>query len=283
MSTAHETVRSAGQSAEGSAGAPTPRAVVQVAPVAPISLGAGASGASAKQIDELMERASAALVRTDYFDAESLCLKAMERAVRAQDFDRVSRIIMPLQEARRQRRHEAIDAGRVTTMRELSGGGVGAKSKDEGTMQAGCVLIEPPMIGADARTVRAIADRKRVAMLVLVREPTAASGRWPIVAVGGGEFRPAIVRVQVEPPAGGEITPAWFLATQEALGDAAIAKVKSKWPADHRVLDLLEYLEGIPDHEKLHQAVASAAREAMSRPPTPYPRRRGMFDDPFSF
>jgi hypothetical protein len=225
-----------------------------------------------------MERASAALARTDYFEAESLCLKALERAIRARDFTSIARIAMPLQEARRQRRHEATDVGAVTTLREFAASGTGAAA-----LKPGCILIEPPMIGADARTLRALAERKRIAVMVLVREPTTASGRWPIVAVGGGTFRPAIVRVQVQPPERGQITPAWFLSAQEALGDAAIEKVKPTWPADHRVEDLLEYLEGVPDHEKLHQALAAAAREAATQPPTPYPRRRGLLDDPFSF
>ena len=277
MSAAPEKIRGASSAAASTPAAAISKpgteaaAVTVVTPVATAAIGP----ASVKHIDELMERASSALVRTDYFEAESLCLRAMDRALRARDFDRVSRIVMPLQEARRQRRHEATDAARVTTMRELTSRGAG--------MQPGCVLIEPPMVGVDARTVRAIAERKRVPLMVLVREPMAASGRWPIVAVGGGDFRAAIVRVQVEPPAGGEITPAWFLATQDALGDAAIAKVKPAWPADHRVEDLLEYLEGVPDHEKLLQAVAAAAREAMGQLATPYPRRRGTFDDPFSF
>jgi hypothetical protein len=223
-------------------------------------------------IDDLMSRASAALLRTDYFEADALCLRALDRAVRSKDFDRVSRIVLPLQEARRQRRHEALDRARVVTMREFS--------TRTPSPEPGCVLIEPPMVGADARTVRAIADRKRAPVMVLVREPTAASGRWPIVAVGGGnDFRPAIVRIQVDPPENHAPTTAWFLATQEALGDAAIAKVKPEWPADHRVEDLLEYLEGIPDHEKLIQALGATAREAMQSPPSTLPRRRGVFED----
>lgn len=269
MSPGHSTTRQPPAEAPGRGPAASPRPDAQ--PAARTPAGSGT-------IDGLMDRASAALLRTDYFEAETLCLKAMERALRARDFTGIARITMPLQEARRQRRHEATDARRVRTMREFV-----ASGSRTAPLEPGCILIEPPMVGADARTVRSIAERKRVPVMVLVREPTTATGRWPIVAVGGGVFRPAIVRVQVQPPEAGEITPAWFLATQEALGDAAIEKVKPAWPADHRVEDLLEYLEGIPDHEKLHQALAAAAREAAAQPPTPYPRRRGLFDDPFSF
>src|SRR4051812_45178590 len=75
--------------------------------------------ASGKAIDELMERASSALVTTNYFEAEKLALKALERACAAIDFERMARICMPLQEARRQKRHEAVDAGKTFIMRRL--------------------------------------------------------------------------------------------------------------------------------------------------------------------
>jgi hypothetical protein len=73
----------------------------------------------------------------------------------------------------------------------------------------------------------------------------------------------------------------WFQATQEALGDAAIRKVRAEWPASHRVDDLAEYLDGVPDHEKLSQALEAAAREAMTAPIPAMPRRRPFVDNPY--
>jgi hypothetical protein len=52
----------------------------------------------------------------------------------------------------------------------------------------------------------------------------------------------------------------WFLSTGEALGDAALARIDPKDPAQWRVDDLLEMLDAVPDHEKLHQALAAACR-----------------------
>jgi hypothetical protein len=75
----------------------------------------------------------------------------------------------------------------------------------------------------------------------------------------------------------------WFLSSQEALGDAAIAKVDAKLPPDYRALDLYEYLKAVPDHEKLHQALEAACREAAVTGPSARPRRRAVIDDPFSF
>jgi hypothetical protein len=64
-----------------------------------------------QQVEELMERASGALGRMEYFQAEELSLKALLRARGRDDFERMARICMPLQEARRQIRQIALDAG----------------------------------------------------------------------------------------------------------------------------------------------------------------------------
>jgi len=237
---------------------------------------------NARAIDDLMERASGALVAADYFEAETIALRALEKARHAGDFERMARICLPIQEARRQRRHEAIDSGQTFLIRTLP-------SRGE-ALRAGCYLLEPPLIGIEGRVVRDFAERRRVPVLVLVREPTAQSGRWPIVGVGQGMRQPVSVRVQVMPPpetaGGGRTTPPpveWFLRTQELLGDAAISKVRPEWAADHRVEDLLELLDAVPDHEKLIQALERACREAAAIPPSALGRRRSIIDDEFSF
>jgi hypothetical protein len=244
---------------------------------------------TSKSIDELMERASAALVATNYFEAEKLALKALDRAMAAQDYERASRICMPLQEARRQKRHEAIDAGTTFLLRTLP---------DRGQEFApGCYLLIPPLIGLEAQTLRSLLDRKKVPALVLCKEPTTGSGKWPLVGVSGSDRESLVIRTQVPPPEGFEkMTPMvagegmragpssrWFLTSQEALGDAAIAKVSAALPPDYRALDLYEYLKAVPDHEKLHQALEAACREAAVVGPSPHPRRRAVIDDPFSF
>jgi hypothetical protein len=245
--------------------------------------------AAGKAIDELMERASEALVTTSYFAAEKHALKALERAFAAQDFERAARICMPLQEARRQKRHEAVDTAMTFMLRTLP-----ARGHD---LAPGCYLLTPPLIGLEGQTLRSMADRKKVPMLVLCKEPTAASGKWPLVGVSGSDRESLVIRFQVPPPEGFEDMPPmgpgeniaagpttqWFLSTVEALGDAAIAKVDRKLPPDYRALDLFEFLKAVPDHEKLHQALEAACREATVTKPSDRPRRRAVIDDPFSF
>jgi hypothetical protein len=240
------------------------------------------------KIDGLMEQAHKALVSRRYFECEALSASALRKAHALLDYDRMARILMPLQEARRQKRDLALDAGAVRVV--------------EGEMPApeaigpGCWLVGPPRVGVDGRALREAADARGVAVVVVVREPTSRDGLWPVVAVG-----PVTVRAKVEPAElisvedlrrgaarrgvkkkvskkagakggdGGQPVPKvpapeWFIQTNEALGDAAIASVDPALPAHHRVDLLLERLEALPDHEKLHQALERACREALREP-----------------
>lgn len=242
------------------------------------------AAARSQRIDDLMEKASLLLESTDYFEADAHCSRALSLALAARDFDRMARICLPLQEARRQRRHEALDAPGAFVLTALPPAGA--------PIAPGRYLLMPPLVGIQAREFREVADRQKSPTLVLVREPTTRSGRWPIVGVGTGPREPFVVRVQVDPPAhvngvNGTLPyppdPAWFIRTQESLGDAAILKVPRGVPADHHVEDLLDALEAVRDHEKLIQAVAQACREAVGTPPSPTPRRRPIMDNPNSF
>lgn len=238
----------------------------------------------ANPIDRLMERASVALQHTSYFEAEALCARALEKARRANDFERVARICLPLQEARRQIRDHAYDRG---TVRLIS-----AASDVSDPLEPGCYLLQPPLIGLDARTLWQLGLRRRIPLVALAREPLTRDGRWPIVAVSE-----VSVRMKVAPPGPVErvesrmakddfradIPVAWFVQVYEQLGDSAIASVDPREPAAWRVDDLLERLDALPFHEKLHQALAETARQAMREPLPLTPRRRPQVDDPTSF
>lgn len=230
--------------------------------------------ASSNPIDELMEKASAALLHTDYFKAEDLCLKALTKARRGRDFERLSRIILPLQEARRQRRHEAFDCGHRAVLSKLS--------DVKAPHPAGVYLLRPPIIGIEATIVRATAFRKKIPIAVLVREPLTSSGNWPLVLT----VPERSIRIQVPAPESDETiapTAAWFMASIEALGDAALSSLDPKDPAQWRVDDLLEFIEALPEHEKLHQRLAVECRAAMHEPEPIEERFRGFRGDQNSF
>lgn len=253
-----------------------------------------------------MEQASQHLIHRRYFEAEQACVEAMRRAQAVRDYDRLARIVLPLQEARRQKRDLAVDSGNVFM--------IAGDMPDPDHLAAGCYLIAPPRVGVDGRLLREAADRRRIPVIVTVREPTTRDGLWPIVAVGPttlrtkvppppppppvppaapaspargrGKSAPAKKPKRVAPPApvvpsGPPLPPArWFLEANEALGDSAIAALN---PASHptvRVDTLIELLDSHPDHEKLHQRLEDAARAA-ARDPRPPRRSANPLPDEF--
>lgn len=241
------------------------------------------SALATAQIDELMDRACRHIASAEYFEAERVSLRCLRGARANLDFERMARIVLPLQEARRQKRGSALDAGMVAVVR--------APDDLPRPLTAGCYLVQPPMIGRDGRSLHETLDRRGTPASVLTREPLTRRGTWPIVGVG-----PMVVRTQVDPPwpiervesspskdAEQRLPPVeWFAEAGEALGDAAIAALT---PGDHphyRVDDLLDFLDAHPEHEKLHQELEAACRAAIGVAEPVLPRRRGI-DDPFGF
>lgn len=220
-------------------------------------------------IDETMEKASQALILTDYFEAERLCMRALDRAWGLKDYERMARICMPLQETRRQMRQIAADTRRTIVLNTTL--------PRAGPVESACYFLEPPLLGIDGHTLRGIGQGKRVPMLVLTREPLTRKGTWPIVAVGTGPTTPISVRVYVA-PVEGPPSPEWFLEVMEKLGDQALANVKPG-PAVFRIEDYLHALDAMPEHEKLMQALEAACRLAVVEPNPIKFRRTGFHDD----
>ena len=200
------------------------------------------------KIDAQMDAASKALQEGRYFEAERLSRDALEKAHQAEDYERMARITLPLQEARRQKRLLAVDTDRIFRMNEMD---------EEAALEAGMYLIEPMLVGAHGRDLRDRADSMEVPVLVVVREPQTRMGLWPIVMIG-----PVTVRTQVRPPAGDKPDAAWMTATSEALGDAALEMSTGRDAADY-VDVLMDALGTIGDHERLIQELANACRAAL--------------------
>ena len=202
--------------------------------------------------EKTLASAEQALQAGKWFEAERLAVEALDAAINAGDHGLAADACLPLQEARRQRRLAAIDIanGQVQFHTQIS--------QELESADPGVHLIVPHGVGADARRLRVCALQTEVPALVVCREPDTMRGLVPIVAIG-----PVTVRAQVEPPADPAAPDlAWVLAAQEALGDAAIENLDPGLSGPARIEALREALESVPDHERLHQALAAALRDA---------------------
>jgi len=241
----------------------------------------------AETIDQTMDRASEALAATRYFEAAKLADAALRRAHGERDYLTMARVCLPLQEARRQIRQDALDAAERDGVHAVRGADDLPRP-----LRPGCALIIPPMIGADGRALIRMALKRRVPLMVLTREPMTRKLTWPIVGLAERSFR-----AYVNPPVpleyaddrmvrdrfDGAVPVEWFAAAGEALGDAAIASVDAELHPWWRVDDLLVALEAIPEHEKLHQALEQACRAAAEADEPEEDRRLVDSEHPYSF
>jgi hypothetical protein len=201
-------------------------------------------------INSLMTKAQQALTRNHWFEAERLAARALDMARNEGDFNLMARIVLPLQEARRQRMQVAIDSKKLVIHDEPMG--------EERSLEAKCYLVQPPLVGADARRLRLLALEREIPALILCREPKTQLGLCPVVAIGQ-----VTVRTRIDPPRKWDKPDlAWFVAACEQLGDAALETLDRTADPARQVDALLERLDTFPDHEKLHQALAEACKEA---------------------
>lgn len=205
---------------------------------------------SSGNIDELMTQAESALRAGRWFEAERLAQKALSSARRIESWDAMARIVLPLQEARRLRLSKAFDTKRVAI--------VESPVHDADAVAPGCYLVQPPLVGADARRLRLAALRQEVFAAVICREPLSQLKLCPIVAIGA-----ITIRARVQPPKNiKKPTLEWFIGAMEALGDAAIEALDSGLDLDRQIDHVLACIDSIPDHEKLHQLLGDMCRSA---------------------
>ena len=208
------------------------------------------STTKAASVNSLMSKAEHALARNQWFEAERIAARALDMARGEGDFNLMARIVLPLQEARRQRMQIVHDSRKVITLQ------VGLlEEREPGTY---CYLVQAPNVGADARRLRLLALEREIPALFLCREPKTQLGLCPIVAIGQ-----VTIRTRIDPPrTWDKPTLAWYIDACEQLGDAAIETLDRGAELSKQVDALLERLDTVPDHEKLHQVLAETCKEA---------------------
>ncbi|MCE9589664.1 MAG: hypothetical protein K8S99_03980 [Planctomycetes bacterium] len=228
-------------------------------------------------LDDIMENASAALVKMDYLGCESLCLEALARARRERGWAYYTRILLPLQEARRQRRMIAAEG----VIRLGTATLTGAPADWLRETPSGATVVTHPHTADTARALDELARAQRLHVEVLFADSDAAA-TWRLRSFRG----PAVTREVPAPPPewrdrwikpgkttpGNARTPAdWFIDATEALGDAALVCIDGKTLAPEQRLEALEAcLEVVTDHEIIHQRLGDAARSlSLGTPPIP--------------
>ncbi|MCC7205143.1 MAG: hypothetical protein IT441_08690 [Phycisphaeraceae bacterium] len=225
---------------------------------------------SGDDLNSLMESASVALARMDYLAAERLCLEALAAARDQRLWSDYARILLPLQECRRQRRIIAADGPIRLGTSDLTPG-----SDPVAPMQgrsAGCILLTEPFTAAHALALHRHALAHHLHVEVLLARCDAGSARWQIES-----FHAPKVRVELPGPAGRMLdrwldvtapdraqAAGYFLAAAEGLGDAAISAVNSPPGTPQRLADLERCLDVVLDHEILHQRLWDAAHALAS-------------------
>ena len=243
------------------------------------------------QLDRIMESATAALMAMDYLTCESKCLDALSIARRKQNWTYYARILLPLQEARRQRRMIAAEGSFRFGSTNLGGDPQPWLER----LGNGCIVVSQPHAPEVAHAVARAARASRRHVEVLYADNPVTAPTWQLRSYAG----PATTTRLPAPPAdmidrwmdplpptqnaphcspvapdgpgptGGQCQlnapchPAdWFLNACESLGDAALNQVGPHLRASQRVEALEHCLDVVADHEIIHQRLGDAAHNA---------------------
>ena len=204
-----------------------------------------------KQIQGQIDRALEATREESWFVAEANFLKALAASRGRNDWEGMVEIVEGLRIARRGIRRKALVRGSVRILDESI-----TETMD---LSPGRYLVQPPLVGADARRLIQFTRERRVPAAVVCREPRTRAGLIPIVAIAPG----TTIRDQIEPPNNeAKPTVAWFKSALEAIGEAALETIDPSEEVTRRVDRIIGCLDAIPDNEPLHVKLAETCEEA---------------------
>lgn len=229
-------------------------------------VGGGGVRGSASEGDPIA-LAESLLSRGRVFEGEAHARRSIEHALLSRDFVRVAGLARVLRSARGEIRARALGAACVRIVERLE------DLAEAG--ECGCVLIQPPLIGAQGRAYRDQSWARGLAVMVICREPRTSAGLWPLVAVGRSSYR-----TRIDPPEGvrevpgtmcGDVidvppTPAWFVEAAGQLGRGIIERVERVEHAAWRAEDLVDAVLAHPEDGSIHDALEDVALEAARTP-----------------
>ena len=202
-----------------------------------------------KSIQTLVDKAKQS---TCPFEAERLASRALNMSHVRHDYEGMIEILERLAEVRAKRRKMALASRAAIRI-------VDDAVTDTMDVDRGRYLVQPPLVGADARRLRLLGLAREVPVMVLCREPTTQLGEIPVVAIGPQ----GSVRTKVPPQdASEEPSAAWFRAALEAIGTEATGRVDPSHAPDRQLEVVLDLIDTLPEDPKLHDIAIELCRAA---------------------
>ncbi len=205
-----------------------------------------------KAIQDLVDRGIDAIDRTAWFEAEHVLERALSMSTSRQDYAGMAEIISLLATTRAGRRKEALSSRAAVRI-------IDDAVTDTMNVERGRYLVQPPLVGADARRLRLLALARETPVIVLCREPRTQLGQVPVVAIGPL----GAIRAKVQPPADEDApTAGWMRDALMELGAAAAATIDPEQAVDRRVAHVLGLLDTLPEDDPLHKLAIAICLEA---------------------
>ena len=201
------------------------------------------SGGRTNPLQDLVDRGQAACQAEEWFEAERLLDRALTMSHGRRDFSDMVEILEALAHARAGRRRLALASRAAVRI-------IDDAVTDTMELERGRYLVQPPLVGADARRLRLLALSREIPVIVACREPRTQLGMIPIVAIGPV----GAVRTRVQPPAKEDRPSAgWMRDALLELGAAAVASVDPGHAAERRLEQVIGLIDTLPEDDSLHQ------------------------------
>ena len=205
-----------------------------------------------KAIQDLVNRGGDAIKDSAWFEAERVLERSLAMSHGRHDYTGMAEIIDLLSTVRAAICKEALASRTAIRI-------VDDAVTDTMEVERGRYLVQPPLVGADARRLRLLATAHEVPIVALCREPRTQLGLTPIVAIGPlGAIRCRIKSPEREdkPTAG------WFRDALLQLGNAAVERIVPAQNLPRRLDAALGLLDTVPEDAGLHQLAIEICEEA---------------------